>query len=476
VRNTAPQPVFNTAMGIAVTDSLGWSVDAGLPTSRGFKRFECAAPPGSGRNLSDTTVHWFPSGLPEDEFGNSLEGGKMDFSCDGFKTWGGAEQYHTCINWSSKANYDPVKRRVLWMTKGTGSGHHEYNFNTLAIYRLGIDEQEGWHAIRGFQATTPYDVGDPTGLPLTHYFGNNCIDVVGRRMYKKQFQTKNSTGVPGYSGPFHVFNLDSDIYQPNDIAKVNCFEPSMLAPADDPYAAGMGPMDFIPTRGSRGTLWYSNASGNPRIYEYDVATGTGSRADWVVIAPGGLMPDIPSNFRAADSMGLMVYQKRAFGGAGGVIIFGGSGYGGKPATTYMWTVGTHGSKLPYGDPNGPQVYRIDGAHLPFTLGGGINGGEGHVVPHPDPAFDGWLLFPMGNSTLPENDVVWYLAGNPSATWQKLLDANGNVYQMPTNAAPMGPTVTIEELGVCWIVGQRPSSGVYTTPRAWLFKPASGDHT
>ena len=448
-----------TLMQLVIEDSSGWTHNPGTPAFSGFKHFECDPANRNSpdyRHMSDWYYHYWQSNSPGSY-------GKCEVTTDGYLTGGSdpyfqyfsGEEFHLATNWSGKGVYDPIRKRVQWMTKGTGSGKNEWHFNTLPIYRMGLNETEGWKVIRGWRATTPPDVDNVNkGPPLTHFFYNNCIDVVGRRHYKKQFQTSNLTNLDdiGYSGPFHVFNLDTEMW-----------EPSILAPSWDPYGMGMGPCEFIPTRGVRGVLWYINGN-QLRMVEYDVTTGTGQRTDWVDV-PGFALADDPfpkiaHNFNMNVNMGIMCGNPRAFGGTGAVLVCGGGDYpatGGVRGVSYIVTTPPSGIT--------PTKYEIPSTNLPsdMSFGQGANLSEGKICPHP--TLGGWLMF--GSKQPAGTNKVWYLEDSPTAIWQD----TGYLVPYVGYGSGLGPVTTMEEFGVVWLIYSRPSGvNLATVPRAFIFKP------
>jgi len=327
------------------------------------------------------------------------------YMCD--VTQDGQAYEHTILDWCGKGSYDPINRRVQFFGHGTGSGAGQWRWNMLPYYDEATDL---WSAIRSFRHSDQQT--NDNALSMTHIYDNNCIDIAGRRLYKKQFLNDNDSFS---SGKWFVFNLDT--WQ---------LMPSMSPASGDVGGTAFGPADFIPTRGKAGRIWYANH--NPvRIWEYDVTTGTGIGANWTVILPAGSFPAL--NFNPANNGGAMSYNPRALGGQGAVLIGGGS------TATYVVNCVTL------------QVTTV--APAPIIVWPPYHG---RLCKEPNGA--GWLLF------LPTSagGHVWRCDGTQ---WTRRAAAPPAFY---------GIVIPIDNYGVVWCISTRPWSNVETTPRAWLYKP------
>lgn len=378
----------STPTTIRVQAKISLASEARATASNTFRVF-------AGGGLNDLTTHP-SSGCTADA---TEDGQKVGDQC--FR--------HTIVDWCGKGVYDPITRRAQWMGKGTGNSPGGYVYNVLAIY----DEvKDSWSARRGFkspgQSAATFGIG--------HTYDNNCIDVRGRRHYKKQF---NEAG--GGSGKFYVYNLDSDT-----------FETGFPGPRGDPGSNSFGPADFIPPRGAQGSIWYAhgtNSNSRTMLSEYSVSLGS-----WATLAPQGTFPAFP---RYMGSGGVMSYNPRAFGGVGGVLL------GGASQTVYMIRADATSVNL------ATTVMEVAGAPIPV----GFGSGGSHLCR--DPSGSGWLLF-VGSGGL--NRVYHF----DRTTWtaKAVLPP-----QLPGNPFIVIP---IDDYGVVWLIKSRPSD--VKEPRAWLYKP------
>ena len=191
---------------------------------------------------------------------------------------------HPSIDWAGKGCYDPVSRRVMWASCGAGNLRDGgYAFNTHAIYS---EQTNAWSVRRAFQAP-----GGAGSNPIGHMYDSNCIDVAGRRFFKKAFPTAEIL----------EFDLDADTW-------LGVFP----SPSDEAPYARDGGMDVVPTRGPRGSLWQvvcRRADNRPQLSECDL-----SNRRWSVLIPGGSLG------APAGNGSFLSYNPRAFEGAGGALI------------------------------------------------------------------------------------------------------------------------------------------------------------
>ena len=358
---------------------------------------------GESRAISSNSFRVYAGG----GLNNRLPHPTSRIPCDA--TEDGQSAFHTIVDWCGKGVYDPTTRRVQWIGKGTGNASGGYVYNVLAIY----DEiKDSWSAIRGFkspeQSTATFGIG--------HTYDNNCIDIKGRRHYKKQFND-----VAGSSGKFYVYNLDS-----------GTFESGISGPSGDPGSDSFGPADFLPQRGAQGSIWYAHGtqgSSRTMISEYSVANRS-----WSTLAPQGTFPAFP---RYMGSGGVMSYNPRAFGGMGGVLL------GGASEIVYLIRADTTSRNL--------ATTVTAGAGAPIAVGFGFGGS--HLCR--DPSGSGWLLF-VGAGGL--NRVYHFAGTNWTPRASLPLELPGNPFIV----------IPIDDYGVVWVIKSRPSN--VNEPRAWLYKP------
>jgi hypothetical protein len=189
------------------------------------------------------------------------------------------------IDWAGKAAWDPVSRRAMWADCGAGNNFSGgYRFNTHSIYD---ENSDAWSVSRGFQSPNETDSN-----PIVHMYDSNCIDVRGRRFYKKKFATAE----------IMAFDLIS-----------NTWLPTIASPDTEASYARDGALEVVPSRGAAGALWLTSlrrGDNLPALWEYDLATSAWS----VLSADGGFGPVGTANSPALS------YNPRAFGGDGGVLL------------------------------------------------------------------------------------------------------------------------------------------------------------
>jgi hypothetical protein len=236
---------------------------------------------------------------------------------------------HTAIDWAGKGCYDPVNRQVMWASCGAGNNSAGgYVYNTFAAYN---EASNVWTASRGFQAP-----GESNTNPIGHMYDSNCIDVAGRRLYKKKF------------GAAEILVYDLDARNWTSV---------IPSPADEASSSRDGGMDIVPTRGARGAIWlvsWRRSDNLPQLWEYDIAAQR-----WSILVSGGAFGAPTGN------VAVVSYNRRAFGGVGAVLVGNGAG---------TWTV--RADTLAIGSTASPP--------RPLTLPH-----DGHLSR--DPSGSGWLL-------------------------------------------------------------------------------------
>jgi hypothetical protein len=389
-----------TLLAQAANDPSGWT--------NGFKPFH-----GGGLN---TTSSWY------DSWANSNV--LADVTCDGDPIVQPA--YHTMLEWCGKGSYDPITKQVIFMGHGTGSGLGLYRYNTLTRY----DEQNNlWIARRGWMAD-----GDENGIG--HMYDNNCISIPARKAFKKQFHYTEPGDPSGGTGPFHVYNIDSD-----------SFGTPIYGPVEA-YGYGYSCADVATTRGTQGRLWYVHTvsgSNGANLSEYDIATGlatsNSNRTAWgSPIVGSASLPGL--TFGTEGQNWNIAFNPRAFGGAGGAIINGGASSGASyKGTSYTVRADT----LAVAQITWPGATPLDGRQ------------NGHLCREPNGT--GWLLF---DNTARQ---VWRCRPGDSS-WTMI--ASSLPTALTTYSAIL--VIPIDDLGVVWIIRERITTQD-PVERAWLYKPA-----
>jgi hypothetical protein len=196
---------------------------------------------------------------------------------------------HTAIDWAGKGCYDPISRQVLWASCGAGNNSAGgFAHNTLATYS---EAGNTWTASRGFRAP-----GESNTNPIGHMYDSNCVDVAGRRLYKKKFG----------AAEILVYDLDS-----------RSWTGVISSPSDEASYARDGGMDIVPTRGAKGAIWlvsWRRSDNLPQLWEFDIASQR-----WSILVSGGAF-GAPSG-----NVAIVSYNPRALDGAGGVLVGNGAG-------------------------------------------------------------------------------------------------------------------------------------------------------
>jgi hypothetical protein len=197
---------------------------------------------------------------------------------------------HTMIDWAGKAAWDPVSRRAMWAATGAGNnfaGGHR--FNTHSTY----DElTDTWSVRRAFESPN-----ESNSNAIVHMYDSNCVDVAGRRFYKKKFATPE----------IMAFDLAS-----------NRWLPTIASPANEASYARDGAMEVVPSRGSAGALWVTSlrsGTDRPTLWELELPGSTWRE----LINDGGIGPNGSSNSP------VLSFNPRALGGDGGVLLGNGAG-------------------------------------------------------------------------------------------------------------------------------------------------------
>lgn len=300
-----------------------------------------------------------------------------------------AQGYQT-LGYSGKGCYDPVSRQVLWASTGAGSNYAgAYVHNTQARYNEALNT---WSANRAFKGAA-----DPQSANgLVHIYDSNCIDVAGRRAFKKWF-----------TNSILVYNIDRDTFLAN-----------IAGPPGHSSSFTWDAMEVIPSRKSAGALWMLGwATSNAiQLWELDLATGS-----WSVLVTAGELGNQDSPSLGAP---VLSFNPRAFGGAGGVML-------GNESS--IWTINC--ATLARTSVATPPSGSIQVAHR-----GGYNSGFCR-----DPAGSGWLQF--SDST---RSVYRWNGGQ----WETRAAMPAPFGGSPNNFI----VVPIDSYGVVWVISYDAGTG------------------
>lgn len=227
----------------------------------------------------------------------------------------------TAMDWAGKGCYDSQAKRVMWAGTGAFGAVASTPINRLAIY----DETTAtWSVDRGF---APGETTSDDGSG--HTYDGNCIDVSGRRFFKKKF-----------ARAFYVKNLATNTWSK---VAYSSGEPSGYG-----WDAGM---DYIP---SLDRLWVRSiysANNSSMLLELNPTTG----APTLLLHSGQLGSD--------NAPSVCSFNPRAYGGNGGVFVGGSNAYTvnttgtptatanatGKPTGQFLWANGAHVCRDPVGN-------------------------------------------------------------------------------------------------------------------------------
>lgn len=382
--HTYPRRATSTATTITVNSSAtALSTAAAGVASNGFSAF-------LGNGSTTTTVHPI-SGLNVTPFED-----------------GSTPSSNYVLGWSGKGWYDPALQRAGFL--GTGAGSNNYEGAWLENTYTRFDETTNlWTAPH--RAERPPNDLDPLLRGWVHQYDSNCIDLVGRKVYRKD----------GSRGRFVVYNLTTDT-QENAIT---------VTPVNN-GTYWWGAMDCIPSRGTAGALWYFGwGSGNTiAIWEYDIAAGTMSATPVVSNAalgsPSGDTGQAP----------VLSYNPRAFssnGNKGGVMI----GH-----NNSVWTVDVNTLTV---------ATRSAPAGSLVISRGSIYAQSGFCR---DPVGDGWLQFDQ------ITELVYRWTGSAWETRASLPAFFDNAAQRNFMVIP------IDAYGVVWLVNHDGTG----PPTGYLYRP------
>jgi hypothetical protein len=322
---------------------------------------------------------------------------------------------YTIIDWGGKVCWDPIGRRVMFAANGANPGGttvrgYSHQYNKFSWYD---EATNAWGQERGVK-------GDNEGADpdcIVHLLGNNCIDVAGRRFFKKKFRES--------PGRILVKNLTSGSWSMIEISGVS----------EASYNRSGG-LDFVPGRGAAGMLWgaLTASSGLLQISEIDPSTGVGS----TLVASASI-----GNQNTDISNGMpCVYNPRAFGGAGGVLV----GH----STAYKLTIPPTGT---------PTVYNAGACVV------NMSAATGHRVCR-DPVGDGWYHF------VSSTGKIYRTAGNAGAsTWTEVATMPANMAAMPNMVLAAIDIEGASDYGAIWVLCSYSSSyASQNNHNAWLWKP------
>lgn len=377
VAHTFPRRATSTPITVTVASATTQlSIEAGLTASNQFRAF-------TGGGLSTRSAH-------------PVTGFNCDPTEDGQQANG-----KTAIDWCGKGCYDPVGRRVMWAGTGAEGGVANTPINTMALY---AEATNSWSAVRSWATGGETTSTDGTG----HTYDSNCIDVSGRRFFKRKFSEDS----------IYVRDLTTSAW-------------SKLAISGAVAHYGDCGMDYIP---SLGRLWIRTrrtSTANPLLLEVNPTTGEATS----LIEGGGL---------GSDSTSVCSFNPRAFGGVGGVFV-GGS----NAVTVRVDTLVTQSNST--GKPSSAGS---------FNWSDSPSARNQHVCR--DPVGDGWLV-------ACRDGFMWRLTS--AGTWtqraqlpQVLRDAQTNWGIFDFVMVPIDDEAG--SYGVVWIVANQGLGA----ERAWLYRP------
>jgi hypothetical protein len=309
------------------------------------------------------------------------------------------------VDWAGKGCYDSTARKVLWAGTGAAGAIADTPYNTMPLYDEGSNT---WTAVRGWAPGGETTTDNGTG----HTYDANCIDVTGRKHFKKKFSEK----------AFYVRDLDAGTF-----SKVT------YTGGEASYSGDVG-CEWIPSRS--------------RIWIYANSGADDNHALWEVPATGGSATLLYGNDGGA-SLGLSsgaIYCKpislnpRAFSDVGGVML----------------------------GNNTPRIIQLNGSLNITTASSGKPAAAGSMSVATgahlcrDPVGTGWLYACTdGFMYRISEGGVWTQRAQLPFELRNEYTTNGafDFVMVPIDAADGG-------YGVVWIVSKR-SLG---TNRAWLYKP------
>lgn len=312
----------------------------------------------------------------------------------------------TCVDWCGKGVYDPTGRKAMVAGTGAFGSVASTPINTRSVY----DEATAtWAVERGFRTSDENDATDGSG----HTYDGNCIDVSGRRFFKKKFARS-----------IYIKDLTTGFSQGGSVGwtKVSY---SSGEPSGYGWDAGL---EWIPARSRLWIRSIHSADNSAALHELNATTGA-----ITTLYSGGTI--------GASSPSVCSLNPRAHGdGQGAVFIGGSSGYivrvsnlaltasSGKPAAAggILWATGAHLCRDPSVTGTGWLYACTDGFMYSISLTG---------------VWTQRAQLPLAIRNDYTNNGRMDIAMIP-------IDAEGSDY------------------GVVWIIG-----GQYLgTSRAWLYKP------
>ncbi|MGH6963828.1 MAG: hypothetical protein ACREE0_05060 [Phenylobacterium sp.] len=378
--------------GASASATLAVSVlqqEAQATSSNTFRAF-------TGGGLSTRAAHPFTGTLVDPTEDGQSNSGDIDMT-----TGAGPDGKKTAIDWAGKGCYDSQARKVMWAGTGAEGSVASTPINTHAIYD---EDSNTWSVVRGWTAGGEGTSDDGSG----HMYDGNCIDVTGRRFFKKKFQRA-----------IYVKNLTTGAWTK---LTYSSGEPSSYG-----WDAGM---DYIP---SRDRLWIRGLRGSDNgsaIHEVHPTTG----ALVTVLTPTEIGSDEQSS--------VCSFNPRAFGNQGGCFVGGSNAY----------TVRSDGSAG-----STPSVIQSNASGKPsaagtFSWSNGTSATRQHLCR--DPVGDGWIY-------ACSDGFIYRLTS--AGVWTQRA-------ALPSILAGAGLTkfvmVPIDAYGVIWFITNQGMGA----ERAWLYRP------
>jgi hypothetical protein len=208
-------------------------------------------------------------------------------------------------HYSGKGCYDPIGRRVLMMATGysvDGFQNADASARRCNVLPMYDEATNNWSALaRGFRQAD----GADTDIALVHMYDGNCIAANRRQLIKKSL----------YYPSLYVYDLAG-----------NQMLNALAGPSPQSGSQATDGIEFIPTRGSYGAIWWWGWNNNNALLlrEFQFSAATGIAGSWSTIADTTAFNDTTWSEGPTIS-----YNPRAFSGAGGVLL---------GSATGQWTV------------------------------------------------------------------------------------------------------------------------------------------
>lgn len=157
----------------------------------------------------------------------------------------------TCIDWCGKGVYDPIGRQIMLAGTGAYGSVADTPINTRSVYN---EATATWSVERGFRTVDETDASNGSG----HTYDGNCIDVTGRRFFKKKFARE-----------VYVKDLTTGFSQGGSVGWTK-ISYSSGEPSGYGYDAGL---EWIPARSRLWIRGIYSANNSAALHELNPSTG-----------------------------------------------------------------------------------------------------------------------------------------------------------------------------------------------------------